>query len=127
MSVTPAIGRGVHDLAPRAVALASLSSMWRRSAAAGAVVAELLAERGAAFGDAAVHRGVGRAGEAHDLGVAVDETLEIKRFARARLQRADGLQTGVVLDSVERKLVGAAAIGVARLGQFARLRAGTSW
>src|SRR3954462_13833859 len=113
MSVTPAIGRGVHDLAPRAVALASLSSMWRWSAAAGTVVTELLAQRGAAFGDAAVHRGVGRGGGGHDLAVAVAEAFQVEGVALARLQCADGLQAGVVLDAVECVLVGAAAIGVA--------------
>src|SRR3954454_13598970 len=103
MSVTTGIGRGRHDLAPRAVARSS--SMGRRSVAAWAVVAELLAERGAAFGDAAVHRGVGRAGEAHDLGVAVAEAHEVERFALARLQRADRLHAAVPLDAVQCELL----------------------
>src|SRR3954454_24351806 len=110
MRGTPAIGGGAQDLAPgrrRACARA------RESAAARAVLAELLAQRGAAFGDAAVHRGVRRAGEAHDLGAAVAETHEVERFALARLERADGLRAGALLDAVECVLVGAAAIGVA--------------
>src|SRR5215207_7364357 len=98
MSVTPAIGRAGHDLAPtrlRSRARARWADGQRRH---GAVVAELLAERGAAFGDAAVHRGVGRAGDAHDLGVAVAEALEIERLSLSRLEGVDGLQAGVVLD-----------------------------
>src|SRR3954453_7767124 len=98
-----------------------LRARARWSVAARPVIAELLAERGAAFGDAAVHRGVGRVGEAHDLGVAVTEAVEVERFALARLQRADGLHTGVLLNAVECVLVGAAAIGVARLGEFVPL------
>src|SRR3954470_17637228 len=109
MSVTPTRGRGGHDLAP-----VRLRARW--SAAARAVVAELLAQRGAAFGDAAVHRGVGRAGEAHDLAVAIAEALEVERFALARLKGTDGLQAGVVLDAVECVLVGAATLGVTGSG-----------
>src|SRR5829696_8807116 len=119
MSATTAVGRGGHDLAPgrlRAWARA------RGSSAAGAVVAELFAECGAAFGDAAVHGGVGRAGEAHDLGVGVAEALEVERFALARLEGAHGLPAGVVFDAVECALVGAAAIGVAGLGKLAWVR-----
>src|SRR4051812_8448345 len=87
-------------------------------AAARAVVAELRAQCGATFGDATVHRGVGRPGEAHDLGVAVAEAVEVERLALARLERADGLQTGVVLDAVEYEVLGAAAIAVTGLGEF---------
>src|SRR3954452_19320984 len=98
---------------------------WARArwlVAAWPVVAHVLAQGGAAFGDAAVHRGVGRAGEAHDLGVAVAEAVQVERFALARLQRADRLQAGVVLDAVECDLVGTAAIAVAGLGEFALVR-----
>src|SRR5215212_131892 len=109
---------------PPAAPSSRSSSVGGRSAAAGAVVAELLAERGAAFGDAAVHGGVGRAGEAHDLGVAVAEALEVERFALAWLQRAHRLHAGVVLDAFECVLLGAAAVAVARLGQFAWVRGG---
>src|SRR5215212_3162200 len=109
---------------PPAAPSSRSSSVGGRSAAAGAVVAELLAQRGAAFGDAAVDGGVGRAGEAHDLGVAVAEALEVERFALARLQRTHRLHAGVVLDAVERVLLGAAAIGVAGLGELALIRAG---
>src|SRR4051812_43373511 len=108
MSVTPAIGRGGRVLAPRGGAGAGAGSRGPWSAAARAVVAQLLAQRGAALGDAAVHSRVGRAGEAHDLDVAVAQALEIERLALARLQRAEGLQTGVVLDAVQCVLVGAA-------------------
>src|SRR5215213_7323181 len=115
MSVTPTRGRRGQVLAPCQVAGAG-SGSW--SAPARAVVAELFAQRGAAFGDAAVHDGVARAGEAHDLGVAVAEAPEVERFALARLQRADGLQAGVLLDAVECVLLGIAAIGVAGLAEF---------
>src|SRR4051794_8794229 len=106
MSVTPA--QRARRASPRPLCPLRARGRARWSPAAWAVVAELLAQRGAAFGDAAVHSRVGRAGEAHDLAVAVAQAVEVERFALARLQCADGLQAGVVLDAVECVLLGAA-------------------
>jgi len=84
-----------------------LSAIWRRS--------------GTAFAEAAIDGGVAAAREVHDLLVAVAEALEVEHFALAGLERLHGLQAVVVLDVVERLLVGAALVGVGGLGPFAGL------
>src|SRR3954447_13950513 len=83
------------------------------------VVGHVAAQRGTALAEAAVDGGVAAAGEAHDLLVAVPESLEVERFALARLERLHGLQAVVVLKVVERPLGGATVVGVRGLGPFA--------
>src|SRR5215204_3912486 len=50
------------------------------------VVAPVQAQRGATFAEAAIDGGVRRAGQPHDLGVAVAEALEVERLSLAGLE-----------------------------------------
>src|SRR5215217_1912588 len=81
--------------------------------AGSAVVANVVAERGPAFSEAAVDGGVAAVGDAHDLVVAVAESFQVERFTLAQLERLHGLQAVVGLESAECPLVGAAAVRVA--------------
>src|SRR5690348_6817628 len=95
------IGQIAAGFAPRR---RSVAEVWTLAGAV--VLAEVRAKGGTAFGDATVDRGVARTGEAHDLVVAISETLQVEGFALRGLEGLQRLQSLKMLDVVERLRVG---------------------
>src|SRR5688500_7236005 len=112
-----ALGRATAIFAPL-VHVRRAGRAARRPASWPALLAELAAQRGAAFSDAAVDRRVAGAGEPHDLLVGEPQALQVERFALGGLELVQGLEALAMLEAVEHQLLGAATLGVDRLGQL---------
>src|SRR4051812_13158382 len=74
--------------------------------------AAAVAQRAAAFGDAAVDCGVAGVCQPLDLLVGVAEALEVERLAFARLQRRYGGEAFAMFEARERAVLGAGRVGV---------------